>query len=558
VAISSSRPKLKNLLNIMTISWESTRTVKFFSGTRGRPRFVKLTAHFLVCANLYWQHDEHTAQEWYNHFREYVKPKMETRAKPKELVPSAQKRSPEKESTPKTSSSKIAPEMIEINPLEGQSVSRSGESFSQDDRPIDPSTLDEMLFVKDLSTLAANLSIDLDFHPTICGRPISLFKLWQIVESPEFGGIDRVDEHMLWPKVARQFNLGFDKHPEAATELKTCFDIILADFEDVRRLVVDAMHESVLLEAQLMEMTNHQSEDGGSDDQDDNLDAPQFSSPRHQNRPVVKKRGPSDINNTPTIKRQRVDKGKGREREIPSTPEVKMPASQVFHMKHDSPLKLSSFTGGEDVNPGEDTDDELFVPQIEPQISKGDQKNQPQSIEPETQDFSFPGPQKDSMQSRVLSSPPSSPPSLPSLLRRNQVSPSPLHGRVPSLHETEESFTQSHGESQKAVALQDIINSLVEEGYVQEAVIEALKATTMEPIEDVKTVAENLELGEGIPDNLRGVWTVEDDEALNMPMDTQEYRHIVVKHGTSLIRGRNKFLELVRESESRYVEASDI
>jgi len=301
-------------------------------------------------------------------------PKMEAEAISQETPPLPENASP-KESALKASSSEISrQDRLEIENSQEHTPTQTMK-FS-DEKLVDPSTLDELLFKEDLLTLAQQLEYDVDFIPTICGRTISLFKLWQLVESEDFGGFDAVNENKLWPQIASRLNFNPSRHPTAPEELKICFDTILADFEDARRGIVGdvEMHDSFLLAAQLFETTNHEMdpedvEDKGEIDQeeeqehDDDLDSPQFSSPQRGSGPRIQKRASVDREGSPYSKRQRVDKGKGKALEIPSTPEGNFNTNQMFRPQP-SPLKNPLLQEGGHVSDEEDSDDQgLFVPE---------------------------------------------------------------------------------------------------------------------------------------------------------------------------------------------------
>ncbi|KAL4886993.1 TRF2-interacting telomeric protein/Rap1 C terminal domain-containing protein [Aspergillus karnatakaensis] len=94
------------------------------------------------------------------------------------------------------------------------------------------------------------------------------------------------------------------------------------------------------------------------------------------------------------------------------------------------------------------------------------------------------------------------------------------------------------------------IDSWIEErvriGKGNEAqIIEALQCTSMDP-DLADEVLDSLVAGKGIPDNMRGVWTAEDDKCV----ETEEGRTVnkaIEKHGSELFDARWEYLRLARD-----------
>ena len=74
-------------------------------------------------------------------------------------------------------------------------------------------------------------------------------------------------------------------------------------------------------------------------------------------------------------------------------------------------------------------------------------------------------------------------------------------------------------------------------------IIEALEATSMKiGLEShIQQVMDSILNGDGIPDNLSGVWTLDDDKALKEQARGKEYERIVKKHGKEEIKLRHQF-----------------
>ena len=82
-------------------------------------------------------------------------------------------------------------------------------------------------------------------------------------------------------------------------------------------------------------------------------------------------------------------------------------------------------------------------------------------------------------------------------------------------------------------------------GISEEQVIQALQCTSMDPNLADK-VLEYLAAGKGIPADMRGVWTAEDDVCLE-GTDARGVERINQKHGRDLVEARFEYLEYQRE-----------
>lgn len=81
--------------------------------------------------------------------------------------------------------------------------------------------------------------------------------------------------------------------------------------------------------------------------------------------------------------------------------------------------------------------------------------------------------------------------------------------------------------------------------YSHQQVLEALACTTMDP-DLADTVLEAMAAGKGIPDNVMGVWTKEDDECLEAS-DSREIEAVLQKHGNELFNARFEYIMTRRE-----------
>jgi hypothetical protein len=490
-------------------------------------------------------------------------PKKQAGKESKKISPPALNRP---KATPAASSSKIksakAREIKDSQVSSGQMT----QSLSMRRGDPDPTIGDEKLFRGDLSALAASLGWEVEFTPEICGRKIPLFKLWQVVQSDGFGGFDRVDGKKLWPKVARFLNFNDFRQTTAAQELRTCYSEILADFEEARQQYEDEpgltdSQEKAMLEAQLLEMAaretqNLDAEDEEEDEEplqeeeeDDDLDRPQFSPYQPVPSSSSKRSFGVDRTNIDTSynKRQRTDKGKGKELEIPSTPEDVINNNQMPRPSvKPSPLKSSSPVQRQQEEEDSSDIEDIFATPINPR-SKPQPKPQPQNLEPETQDFYFPQTQAELKQEDhnsfvdISSSPPQH-----KLPDRSSGSNAANRGSDPSLNPTGSS-TQSQTESERAAEFEKYVDHCISLGYTQEAVTIALDATTMEMGAHALQVMESLEKEQGIPDDIPGVWTAEDDRKVEQRLESEGFREMVRKHGVKRCGVRKEYLKDQRE-----------
>ncbi|KAH8816099.1 TRF2-interacting telomeric protein/Rap1 C terminal domain-containing protein [Xylogone sp. PMI_703] len=326
---------------------------------------------------------------------------------------------------------------------------------------IDTTLSNEDVFRTELSDFAQSENFEVDFGPNICGRDISPFRIWQVVRS-EFGGFKNVEAKNLWSSVSK--NLDFQRrNSEAPNLLRDYYLQNLAYFEDAK-----LQH----LELQTEVQGENAEEDNNDDDEDSNV---ALLVPRMNKRSL----GTDDRAN----KRQRISNGKGKEPEIPSTPDQ---FENFYTLVQDE----------------EEDESNLFNDsKRQPMIHKPTPKES-RMKDPETQEFSF-----------------------------QETGPFISNG----------STTEPEIDSQQQpTEFEEYIDRFVSLGYSQEIVMKALDATSMET-GDVGVVMEALSSGKGIPKNMQGVWTEEDDAALDAPEDSGDFQRILDKHGSDIIDIRRQY-----------------
>lgn len=109
-------------------------------------------------------------------------------------------------------------------------------------------------------------------------------------------------------------------------------------------------------------------------------------------------------------------------------------------------------------------------------------------------------------------------------------------------------FLPSSPTAEEAAPEQNIeswIDNRCREGKGDEAqIIEALRCTSMDPTLAVQ-VLDSIAAGNGIPADMRGVWTAEDDRSLEA-QDTREIQRLMDKHGSVYLDYRWEYLNMAR------------
>ena len=449
---------------------------------------------------------------------------------------------------PRLSPSKQGPQQLATESALSTSVSEG--SNSQPTREnARPPIMSELAFEKKLLGIAEGLKKKVIFNPVVCGKTIPLYKLWQIVQSEEFGGLDAVSERRMWPAVARKLNFNDFQHSNAAKELESFYvdilwilDVGQEEFEHAD----ESESEQEMIEAQLLKTAARETQNPDGDvvdfeagresrESSDDLDVPSSLSQRPKLVTPSKTRvGGSYSSHEPSSeprssrKRQRIDKGKEVMREIPGTPERISDNDQVPHSAHSAhQLEGAAQRGIEDDE--EDSESELFVrpfkkvnmsPRPSPSAAlRG-------TLEPETQDFHFPPDEVESA--------PSAPSSRPKKTQNGNQNAA-ARARI-----TEGTSSRPQAQAQGGGELTSIVEDYVALGYHEAHVLLALEATTMNT-GDAGVVMEALQAGNGVPKNIQGVWTSSDDEAVEED-EHPNFRDVVEKHGMDRLETRRMFL----------------
>ncbi|QSZ36126.1 hypothetical protein DSL72_007251 [Monilinia vaccinii-corymbosi] len=533
----------------------------------------------------------HTAQEWRNYFRNEFFPqelsnrekKRQERGKP--VLPAASRLSsspPKDKYTIKTqiatptkhfthkgekSSSKDVVKSP-IAPPESKTSEATSSKIGLEKRPYTNDLLkDEVYFKHTLKQFWEPVG-DLDFSPKICGKEISLFKLWQIIML--FGGFKKTNAKNRWLEAADKLGFPIANRPEAVEDLNKCYDEVLFDFEisiadaanDKNNPEFSAYRGENLIASQLEEITSHGvlrsseiEEETGNNDEVLKLPPP-LSESKHQSTVSTKKRaissdefssrsGSSETRIKPQSKRRKIEKGKGKEVEIPSTPEHIFNATQPPISRNTSPLKYP-LDEGDDAS-SSDQEARESIRQIQRNKPEGSSRNasvkkpiasptpapkkmtavpvidlsKDSSPELESESES----ESESRPQAQLQPPPKSKPRLESKSKSEPLSESPLEPEPGS-----NSQDSPEDEIDKFKAL----------GYSDEIIVAALDSTTMD-YEIASVVMERLKMGHSIPDDMAGVWTKKDDDALILKEGWKGLKRIRAKHGRERITARKEF-----------------
>ncbi|PQE26888.1 Telomeric repeat-binding factor 2-interacting 1 protein [Rutstroemia sp. NJR-2017a BVV2] len=533
-------------------------------------------------------HPRHTAQEWRNYFHEDFKlrelEKLQAKIVKKPAPPSKNNRV---RSPPRLDTSKKSKGPEPTPELKPPKTNKDSNRKQSDVRPVtppqkaekrtvaDPRTPDDKqrkVEVTNLVQEALQLLLDhedhfetaltdffgylqsdeddinLEFSPTICESKVSLFELWKSVMS--HGGFGGVDEKALWPTIADRLHYPLAWHARAADALRDCYEELLFGFEEAVTMQADdpdtmelsPSQEDALLQDQPLDTFRRKAAESFIDDEatyEDDLDQPSSAIRLPAKRSTAdKKRELLSDDEEPDRKRAKNNKGKAPAvMEIPSTPESIFNGTRKSPRKYQvSPLKNAHVNNQSDNDSNAEEELPEFPRPSLPSWRDSDAgpsfsriEAQKSLLEPETQDFHFPD-----LDTIVV---PSSPPT------RAPRQPSPILDST--LHD--DSSTQSQPESENDVEVYEFIDSRVALGYPEDIVIEALVATTMET-GDATVVMESLRNGDPIPDNMAGVWTKEDDKALeNDDEQGKEFRRVLEKHGEWRVEQRRNFLEDNRE-----------
>ncbi|OKO98294.1 hypothetical protein PENSUB_9392 [Penicillium subrubescens] len=89
------------------------------------------------------------------------------------------------------------------------------------------------------------------------------------------------------------------------------------------------------------------------------------------------------------------------------------------------------------------------------------------------------------------------------------------------------------------------VNAQAARGAEVATVLDALRYTSMEPVL-AKKLLKILKAGDPVPENMRGVWTEEDDRCVES-QDARDVERVTTKHGDRLFQARWEYLEMARE-----------
>ncbi|KAI9712844.1 MAG: hypothetical protein M1820_001466 [Bogoriella megaspora] len=127
--------------------------------------------------------------------------------------------------------------------------------------------------------------------------------------------------------------------------------------------------------------------------------------------------------------------------------------------------------------------------------------------------------------------------------------PSPSASRTPKSSQNEDHGSETQGPETQLTDLNAWIEEREAEGFDYQTIGEALKATSLDA-SLAEQILPSIEATRGVPKDMRGVWTKEDDEALEGG-DGRKIRRLEEKHGWRLFRERMGVLREWREGEEK-------
>ncbi|CCU78465.1 hypothetical protein BGHDH14_bgh03313 [Blumeria hordei DH14] len=545
----------------------------------------------IIAAWMAWAHEE-----WRNYFMEYVKPMCDRNSSgPMEISTNL-----EATASPRA----LSDQSLAIN-VYAQTKNQE-DTYPQrtpgSNRSYNSKILEEEHLKKAVERIATKLHLLFNENLKICGRKIPLPEIWKIAQLPEFGGLDKINEHNLWYSIAKK--LGFNsRDTAAANELSYCYHEILTrlgkdpvqsgfttDSEKNNEEVIYTNQKTYMEEIGKSEGRIIQVPIQGLEKSDGN------SLKRRINQR-------SKLQKHAEMKRRRVNDDKDASLEVPATPEEKINASSsalLFDGKLSpvNQLSLGSFEKNENkfispsdkpinlnrrldfrasnsrfVSPSEihDVDQEAqysLIPLVSNQecgtksklVSGKHYKN----LVTQKNEFANEA-RKDSSSPCLDNSKNYESQSLGTEDDFGQQLSGKQKSSIPLLKpcQNRDSSICSQGRSHDNLitcTLQNTTNDVPEErnrdllqefitdqviglGFPQDVIIEALEATSMKiGLEShIQQVMDSLLNGDGIPNNLSGVWTLDDDKALKEQPRGKEYERIVKKHGKEKIKLRHQF-----------------
>ncbi|CEO60709.1 hypothetical protein PMG11_05285 [Penicillium brasilianum] len=124
----------------------------------------------------------------------------------------------------------------------------------------------------------------------------------------------------------------------------------------------------------------------------------------------------------------------------------------------------------------------------------------------------------------------------------------PFFQHLPFFPSTPEPETEDDDDGSDPEDYPDVnswVQAQVARGADVSTVLDALRYTSMEP-SLARKLLNVLVAGNPVPDNMRGVWTEEDDRCLESP-NARDIERVTKKHGKRLFQARWEYLEMARE-----------
>jgi hypothetical protein len=190
------------------------------------------------------QHIRHTAGDWCNYYENVFKLRkcQENEEKDAKVVKPKPNRG--QDTTSKAFSTPVRAAVSSRSPTEsrdtaryrklgenGATSSKSPESVASKDQSRIGISADKAKFLENLRELSNAIGCETEPSFSLYGRNFELYDLWGVVNKPEFGGFQKVEEADRWLQVALKLGINTYKHEMAHTALKQKYRDKLVDLD---------------------------------------------------------------------------------------------------------------------------------------------------------------------------------------------------------------------------------------------------------------------------------------------------------------------------------------
>ncbi|OBT59754.1 hypothetical protein VE04_00195 [Pseudogymnoascus sp. 24MN13] len=190
------------------------------------------------------KYTRHTAGDWSRYYCEDFHPRKLREGKGKDAISVKPKPNQGPDSTSKTYTTPVrAPASSRSHTESGKQthrrglgedgavVSKSPESATSKDRSKIGASADKSKFLANLRELSSAIGCEIEPSFSLYGRNFELYDLWSVVNKPEFGGFQKVEESDRWLQVALKLGINTYRDEMAHTALKQKYRDKLVDLD---------------------------------------------------------------------------------------------------------------------------------------------------------------------------------------------------------------------------------------------------------------------------------------------------------------------------------------